>query len=313
MASSVDIVSNLEGSPVVIWAQDKELRYLWVVNPTMGFKEKEVMGKTDHELLDARSAATIVDLKRKALETGREFREIVKIVRNDHEETHDLFVHPVADGQGQTFGISCVSMRVADETLTLVDEANHRIKNNLAIAQTLLRMQRREATDADARSALRNAEGQLESIARLHGKLASGGSHGRINVKDYMETVCTQLADTYSDGAFKVETDFADEEVEGPAALKLALIISELIMNAFKHNQASDHSLTVHLSYRDLGDYRQLIVEDDGEGLPTEFDPQGDAGVGMRIVRLISEEMGGTLKRGDNNSGACFVFEFPNS
>lgn len=309
---NADIATHLEGSPVVIWAQDTDLRYLWVVNPTMGFDEKDVVGKTDYDLLDASAAETLVNLKKKAIETGQDVRETVRTVRPDHEETHDLFVRPVSDDHGQTYGISCVSMRVADETLTLVDEANHRIKNSLAIAQTLLRMQRREATDASARSALMNAEGQLESIARFHGKLASGGSHGRINVKDYIETVCADLAGTFSDGTFHVEVDVVDEEVEGQAALKLALIISELVMNAFKHNQGADQPLTVHLSYQNSGDYRQLVVEDDGEGLPIEFDPERDSGIGMRIVRVISQEMGGELRRDSRSKGARFIFEFPN-
>ena len=142
--------------------------------------------------------------------------------------------------------------------------------------------------------------------------MASGGSHGRINVKDYIETVCTDLEATFSDDAFRVETDFADEEVEGPAAPKLALIISELVMNAFKHNRGADRVLTVRLSYRCLGNYRELVVEDDGKGLPLQIEPESDSCIGMRIVRMLTKDMGGTLKRDDQSDGARFVFMFPN-
>ena len=308
-----DIAAHLDGSPIVIWAQDADLRYLWIVNPTMGFDEADIIGKTDHDLLDPPTADRVVKVKKRAMETRKEVREVVRTARPDHEETHDLFVWPtVDDDNGDICGISCVSMRVSDETLTLVDEANHRIKNSLAIAQSLLRMQRKDVTDANARSALMDAEGQLEAVSRFHGGLASGGSHGRINVKDYIETVCEGLMKTFSDGTFTVETDIADEEVEGQAALKLALIISELIMNAFKHNQGTDHPLTVRLSYFACGDKRQLVVEDDGVGLPDEFDPQGDTGIGMRIVRVMSQDMGGDLHRDERSDGARFVFEFPN-
>jgi two-component sensor histidine kinase len=308
-----DIAAHLDGSPIVIWAQDADLRYLWIVNPTMGFDEADIIGKTDYDLLDPATAQRVVNVKRKAMETREEVREVVRTTRPEYEETHDLFVRPtVNDGDGQICGISCVSMRVSDETLTLVDEANHRIKNSLAIAQSFLRMQRKDVTDAKARSALMDAEGQLEAVSRFHGGLASGGSHGRINVKDYIENVCKGLADTFFDGGFTVETDVADEEVEGQAALKLALIISELIMNAFKHNHGNGRPLTVRLSYVACGDTRQLIVEDDGVGLPDEFDPQGDTGIGMRIMRVMSRDMGGELHREERGDGARFVFEFPN-
>lgn len=307
------LASTLNGSPVVVWAQDVDLRYLWICNPSMGLAAEELVGKTDHDVLDEPTAVRLTNLKRKAIKTGNDVRENVRAIRDGHDEMHDLFIKPVTDDRGTVVGISCVSTRLSDYALTLADEANHRIKNSLLIAQTLLRMQRRDSGDEAAREALRNAEGQLQSIARFHGKLAAGNAHGWVNIKDYLETTCADLVETFAeDGLLEVKTDIVDEDVDGQAALKLALIVSELITNAFKHGKHGN-PLSVHIAFTENGDRRCLIVEDDGHGLPTDFDPESDEGIGMRIVRAISVELGAHPQIDRRSSGARFLFDFPDT
>ena len=68
----------------------------------------------------------------------------------------------------------------------------------------------------------------------------------------------------------------------------------------------------LRLATENRGDHRQLVIEDDGVGLPDDFDPEGDTGIGMRIVRVMSQEMGGDLRRDERSQGARFVFDFPN-
>lgn len=307
------LASTLDGSPVAVWAQDVDLRYLWIFNPSMGLSAEGMVGKTDHDVLDGPTAERLTTLKRKAMNTGEDVRETVRTLRDGHDETHDLFIKPVMDDRGAAVGVSCVATRLPDSALTLADEANHRIKNSLLIAQTLLRMQRRESGDAAAREALRNAEGQLQSIARFHGKLAAGNAHGWVNIRDYLETTCADLVETFAeDGRLEVTTEIVDEDVDGQAALKLALIVSELITNAFKHGSGRDR-LRVHVAFLDEGDRRRLVVEDDGEGLPSEFDPGSDEGIGMRIVRAIAGELGAPPQIDRRSSGARFVFDFPDS
>lgn len=313
LAGNGGLASTLEGSPVVVWAQDVDLRYLWVYNPSMGLSAEEMIGKTDLDVLDGPTADRLTALKRKAVDAGEDVRETVRIVRDGHDETHDLFIKPVMDDGGAAVGISCVSTQLPDSAMTLADEANHRIKNSLLIAQTLLRMQRRESGNEAAREALRNAEGQLQSIARFHGKLAAGNAHGWVSIRDYLQTTCADLVDTFADdGRLEVTTDIVDEDVDGQAALKLALIVSELITNAFKHGR-SRNPLRVHVAFTEDGDRRCLIVEDDGEGLPADFDADSDEGIGMRIVRSIAVELGAHPQIDRRASGARFVFDFPDS
>ncbi len=195
-SSLESLIGALEGSPAAVWAQDTELRYLWIYNPFMDLKDSEIMGKSDHDLLEWNFADRITSLKKRAMNEEKEVRETVKMVMEDSHETHDLFIRPISDEDGTCLGIVCVAMRLPESEMTLADEANHRIKNSLMLAQSLLRMQRRGATENHARDALLQAEGQIQSIAKLHGKLADTHTQGVVNVKDYLETICTDLLDS---------------------------------------------------------------------------------------------------------------------
>jgi len=304
----------LDGSPATVWAQDADLRYVWIFNPSMGLSEDEIVGKTDHELMGGNFADRLASLKRRAIETGSEVRETVKVANGTQDETHDLYIRPVLDPDGKPAGVACVSMQLPDNLMTLADEANHRIKNSLLLTQALLRMQRRASTEPDARDALRQAEGQIDSIARFHGKLAEGGAHGWVDIREYLESMCADLAESITETRqLQIETDVMAEPTHGRLALKLGLIVSELVTNAVKHASQTERPLVVRVSFARRENGRRLVVEDNGDGLPTEFDPGTDAGVGMRILKTLVAELQAEMVIDRQSRGARFVFDLADS
>lgn len=311
------VASALEASPATVCVQDRELRYVWIVNPSMGMSVDEVVGKTDHDLLDTAFADRLHQLKSRALESGEEVRETVRLVNAEREETHDLSIRPITDeeeeeGDGACIGVACVSMRLPDGQMTLADEANHRIKNSLMLAQGLLRMQRRSSGHADAREALREAEGKIQSISRFHGKLSEGGIRSQVGFKDYMESICIDLVETVTDThQIQIETDVAEVDFDGPTALKLALIVSELVMNAVKHAPQIQAPLHVQVSFQRHDAGYRLCVEDNGDGLPADFNLAADSGVGLRVLQTLSADLATSMEIERPDRGARFVFDIP--
>jgi len=115
---------TLKNSPIVVWNQDKDLRYTWIYNPNPGFKPEETIGKTDKELLSSGDAEKLMHIKRKVLESGIGVREETKTTIQGNDFYYDLTVEPLLDLNNTIIGITCVaiditSRRKAEEALRL--------------------------------------------------------------------------------------------------------------------------------------------------------------------------------------------------
>ncbi|MFM8875972.1 MAG: PAS domain S-box protein, partial [Anaerolineae bacterium] len=104
----------LRNSPIVIFNQDRDLRYTWIYNPAMGFSQEAVLGKTDAELLHVEDAAVLTAIKHHVLITGIPVREEVKSTLNGQTFFYDLSVEPMRDLNGNITGVTCVSVDITE-------------------------------------------------------------------------------------------------------------------------------------------------------------------------------------------------------
>ena len=117
----------LKNSPIVVWNQDKDLRYTWIYNPHPGFKAEETIGKTDKELLPTDDAERLIEIKQNVLKSGIGTREEVQTTINGETFYYDLNVEPLMDSSGAVVGITCASSditkrRWAEENLRESEE-----------------------------------------------------------------------------------------------------------------------------------------------------------------------------------------------
>jgi len=105
---------TLKNSPIVVWNQDKDLRYTWIYNPNPGFKPEETIGKTDKELLPADDAEKLMHIKRKVLESGIGTREETKTTIQGNDYYYDLTVEPLRDSSNAIIGITCVAIDITE-------------------------------------------------------------------------------------------------------------------------------------------------------------------------------------------------------
>ena len=108
----------LKNSPIVVFNQDRELRYTWICNPHPGFDPQAVLGKTDAELLPADDAACLTEIKRRVLETGVTAREEVKTTIDGQAFFYDLTVEPLHAQSGNITGVTCVSIDITERKKT---------------------------------------------------------------------------------------------------------------------------------------------------------------------------------------------------
>ena len=102
----------IEVAPVIIFNQDRALRYTWLLNPNPDFADQPVLGKTDAELLPPEEAAALTALKRRVLETGQGVREEVQTTIGGKTFYYDLSVQPQYDNAGHITGIIGASLDI---------------------------------------------------------------------------------------------------------------------------------------------------------------------------------------------------------
>jgi PAS domain S-box-containing protein len=104
----------LRNAPLIVFNQDRELRYTWLQNPRDESAESYVLGKTDFELFDARDAERVTAVKRRVLETGVGVRKEFHINRHDRDYYFDFTAEPLLDGKGKIVGLTGVAMDITE-------------------------------------------------------------------------------------------------------------------------------------------------------------------------------------------------------
>lgn len=209
----------------------------------------------------------------------------------------------------------------------LLQELHHRVKNNLQMMASLLRMQMRRTKSDEARSTLAVTYSQIESLSAAHDLLsqdtgASGTQMGRATVGEIARRVADiAIADLLprEKRVTFLATD-AHADVGARRATLLALILNEVFCNSIEHGFASRDSGTVTVTAQRLTDPSgkgviAVVIQDDGDGLPHGFDPTRDAGLGLTIMqRLVVDQLRGHLRvenRTDGVSGTRASLTLP--
>jgi two-component sensor histidine kinase len=187
-------------------------------------------------------------------------------------------------------------LRVKEATIR---EVHHRVKNNLQTIASLLRIQARRTSSAEASRALAEAVERVSSMAVVHEMLAASTEES-VDLGIAIRTVVDMVRQSQAGGDAGVSVDVSGETGVVPAevATSLALVTAELVHNAIEHGIA-DASGTVTITMRRLPGEVHLVVRDDGKGLPDGFTPEGSANLGLAIVKtVVEDDLRGTLDFG---------------
>ncbi|MCR5879419.1 sensor histidine kinase [Phenylobacterium sp. J367] len=190
----------------------------------------------------------------------------------------------------------------------MFDELNHRVKNNLAMVSSLLNMQARGAS-AEVSTQLQRAVGRIHAISDVHASLCRSGRKDDVDLAAYLGDLCRRLEGSVIENE-RVRITLAAEPaiLAVDRAVALGVVVNELITNAAKHAYPAPASgeIAVRLSRTDHT--LVLSVTDHGPGLP---DPPG-AGLGMRLVRSMVQQIGGDLEV-EGGPGAVFRVRLPDA
>lgn len=197
----------------------------------------------------------------------------------------------------------------------IIQEVHHRVKNNLQNIAAILRIQARRVQSEEARVHLTEAVNRVLSMAVIH-EFLSHDEHRPINIKDVCQRIAGQVAQVSGSPDQEVSVQVAGSNIRLPAsqATPVAMVVNELLLNAVEHGLAGRSSGRILIQLDDLGDAVRICIEDNGNGLPPNFDPVHQAGsMGLHIVHtLTTDDLKGsfTMQPADPQ-GAQAVVTFP--
>ena len=192
-------------------------------------------------------------------------------------------------------------------------EFQHRVANGLQSAASLLAMERRRLGTGgpDPAETLDDAARRLQAMARLHRRLYDPNT-AQLDFRGVVEEVCQELRVAFGAEAVTVEVDVPPRLSIGvDRLLPLALLVAEAVTNSFKHGFSDGRAGTIQVRLSSTGGTYELVVRDDGPGLPEK--PAGESGresLGLLVLRSLAQRIGGRLEL-TSEGGAVTRLIFP--
>jgi len=194
----------------------------------------------------------------------------------------------------------------------LLKEVHHRVKNNMQIISSILKMQERQVEDPKLKEVLEESQNRIRSMALVHEDLYRNENLENIKFINYAKSLAGNLMRTFSEQQGKISVVYEIEDVLLPldTGIPCGLIINELISNSFKYAFKDREKGTIKLGLKtnEEGKYT-LEVSDDGVGFDKEFVVESAKTLGLKIVNKLVQQIDGTLEY-DFSQGTKFIIRF---
>jgi len=221
------------------------------------------------------------------------------------------FPTPLRDSSGRITGAINMLVDISErrqaesQQRLLLDELNHRTKNNMQMLQSLLFAAARTAHSEEARKVLNEASARIAAMAAAQRVLYGRSDATRFAAEEFLPAVCETIRQLLPAGA-RIECGVACGVLSNDVAMPLALILNELLTNAVKHGVKDHARQAVRVTLTGEGGRLVLCVEDDGEGFDLEAVRRTSSG--LQLVLGLARQLHGTLYVTKNPSRACLDF-----
>jgi two-component sensor histidine kinase len=209
-----------------------------------------------------------------------------------------------------TSDISQPRERVRNHDQLLLQEIHHRVKNNLQVICSLLRLQSGYLPEGEARLMFRKSEERVKCIALVHDKLCRSESVSQVSFHEYVADLVRQLVRTYGIEVNQVSVDLDTIQLSVDKAVPLGLILNELISNALQHGRSADGTFSICVQLRCAAHGIVATVVDHGPGLPERIDPLAAKSLGLRVVQTLCKQLNAKLAT-HRDGGTAFTLEVP--
>lgn len=221
----------------------------------------------------------------------------------NHEQIEDLKDLAAVVMDQLELGLS--ARQAVGKANLMAKEIDHRVMNSLQFVSGLLAMQSRSPGAGEAAAHLELAANRVAAVAQVHRHFYADVAD-QVSCVAFLRRLCEDLAGILDR---EILVEGVEEMVPAKSIQAIGLIANELVTNAAKYGAGK-----IDVGFRRHNDMHELVVCDEGNGLPAGFDAHTvSAGLGMRVITTLAKQLHGTLdaRQRDDGSGACFIVRFP--
>ena len=198
----------------------------------------------------------------------------------------------------------------ADDKEVLLAELNHRVKNNLTIIVSLLRLKRDLSSNEETKEALLDIGNRIHSMALVHGHMYNGKGHSYIDVKSYFNDLLEGICATSTIASnVSCAKNITNVRLDISTAIPVGMIINELVMNSLKYAFVDNENPKAEIDFTIDGNQHVLRFRDNGPGVDLESIDSSKS-LGIEIIHSLTDQLDGKCVF-RNKNGLEFELKFP--
>jgi PAS domain S-box-containing protein len=295
-----------------------------------GYTRDEILGQSLNKLLPARFVEAHSHHIHNFSETPvtsrtmGERREIFGLRKGNLEFPAEASISKARVKGGWLFTVilrDITARKIADESIraslrekeVLLKEIHHRVKNNLQVVSSLLGLQSRTIEDGATRKMFQESQNRVHSMALIHESLYQSDNLSEIDFPKYIDQLAAHLFRSYGADPARIRISAMIDDLRLPidTAVPCGLIINELVSNSLKYAFPEGRSGEIRIAMREEENRCiRLEVSDNGIGLPAGVGFTSTKSLGLRLVRTLADQLGGTIETG-SATGAFNALTFP--
>jgi PAS domain S-box-containing protein len=279
-----------------------------------------LIGKTLHDIFPKEQADSFLDLIHKALNEDRPQRVEYSMTVDGDELWFDGSLSPMS-GESVIWIARDITERKRaedqiraslDEKVLLLREMNHRVRNNLAVISSMLKLQSGNTKNKSIDEILLACRNRVISMSMIHDQLYKTSLMAEIDFDIYVRDLVDELQMSYgSDRSnVKLTVDAPSIKMNVDTAIPCGLIVNELVSNCFKHAFPDGRKGEIHVSLYLAGEEEYILtIRDNGVGLPKGLDSNSSSSLGLILVPGLVNQLNGHLEI-NTESGTEFKIRF---
>ncbi len=277
----------------------------------IGYTKDEIIGKQFEKLMTL-DPQYLPMLKAKFLKLseGEDVEPYeLKIIRKDGKKRWINVINSLILKGNEIAGFQVIAKDITDRKIAedqlkkslkekevLLQEVHHRVKNNMQIISSLLRLQSRYIKNKKAVEMFKDSQQRIKSMALVHERLYRSDDLASIDFKDYVNTLVKDLFRSYNNsGKVKLNVAVKNVSLGVDYAIPCGLIISELVSNSLKYAFPKDfinnkqNEINIKLYSRGKSEI-ELTISDNGVGIPPDLNYKKTKSLGLHLVNLLVED-----------------------
>ena len=306
---------------------DEQFNIVWTNDVAKDLFGPDLVGKRCYSTYHGRDEVCKPCIVKECLENGKVHQFETDIVVSDGTQMTFLCTAAVAawdeDGRPKMvveFLRDRTERKLAEERMraslrekeVLLQEINHRVKNNMQIISSLLKLQAGYVDDRTYYDMFKESQNRIISMALVHEKLYQSEDLASIDLNEYITHLANALFRSYGadTGSVALKIDVADVVFGVDTAIPCGLIINELVSNSLKYAfpDGKEGEITIALRFTD-GDEIDLTVSDNGVSIPDDLDLTNTGSLGLKLVQILTDQIRGRLEV-DRSEGTSFRIRF---